>query len=143
MNKETVDDRTIEESFPDIGCDVEPLGSRIVVQLRKAKMKSKGGIILPSETKATEKYNEVIARVVKLGPTAYKNVTDLSPWPEGPWCKEGDLVRVIKWGGDRWSVPVGEGEDKDWISFIIISDNEVICKLASYEAAKRMQPFVD
>lgn len=133
------DTRSFEDAFPQVDCGIEPLGARIIVQLRKAKGKSKGGIMLVHETKATEKYNEVVAKVVKVGPLAYKNLKDLSDWPEGAWCKEGDLVRVIKYGGDRWSVP----HTDDWVHFIIVNADEVICKISSYEVARQMYAFVE
>lgn len=130
---------TFEEVFPALDCDVEPLGNRIVVQLRKAKTKTKGGIVLPSETRATEKYNEVIALVKKIGPLAYRSPKDLMPWPEGAWCVEGDLVRTIKWGGDRWSVR----HEDDWVHFIIVNDSEIIARLPNFAAAQRQYAFVE
>ena len=134
-----IDERSYDDAFPQVDCAVSPLGQRIIVQLRKAKSKTKGGIIMVSETKATEKYNEVVAKVVKLGPLAYKNLMNLEPLPEGNWCEIGDLVRVIRYGGDRWSV---QHED-DWVHFIILNADEVICKIDSYDAAKAMYAFVE
>lgn len=139
-HKVEIDGRSEEEVFPDVDPGVQPQGNRIVVQLRKAKDLSKGGIVLVQETKATQKYNEVVAKVVKTGPLAYKDVSTLEPWPEGPWAEPGDLVRVIKYGGDRWAVPHGEGE----VVFIILQDREVICKIDSFDVARTMMPaFVE
>ena len=132
--------RAFEDAFPQIECGAIPLGSRIIVQLRKTGNKSKGGIIIVPETKDTIKYNEVVAKVVKLGPLAYKSPDTLEPWKEGSWVNEGDLVRVIKWGGDRWSVPAGDGE---FVHFITINADEVIAKIPDYEAARLMIPFVE
>lgn len=139
-SKYQVDGRSEGDCFPELDPGVQPQGNRIVVQLRKAKDVSKGGIILVGDTKATEKWNEVIAKVVKVGPLAYKDVSTLEPWPEGPWANPGDLVRVIKYGGDRWAVPHGDGE----VVFIILQDREVICKIDSFETARTMFPaFVE
>jgi co-chaperonin GroES (HSP10) len=139
-SKYQVDGRSESDCFPELDPGVQPQGNRIVVQLRKAKDVSKGGIILVGDTKATEKWNEVIAKVVKVGPLAYKDVSTLEAWPEGPWADPGDLVRVIKYGGDRWAVPHGNGE----VVFIILQDREVICKIDSFETARTMFPaFVE
>ena len=139
-SKYQVDGRAENEVFPEVNPGVQPQGNRIVVQLRKAKDVSKGGILLVSDTKATEKWNEVVAKVVKTGPLAYKDVSTLEPWPEGAWAEPGDLVRVIKYGGDRWAVPHGDGE----VVFIILQDREVICKIDDFEVARTMMPaFVE
>jgi len=139
-SKYQVDGRSETEVFPVVNPGVQPQGNRIVVQLRKAKDVSKGGILLVSDTKATEKWNEVVAKVVKVGPLAYKDVSTLEPWPEGAWANPGDLVRVIKYGGDRWAVPHGDGE----VVFIILQDREVICKIDDFEVARTMMPaFVE
>ena len=139
-SKYEVDGRSESDCFPEVDPGVQPQGNRIVVQLRKAKDLSKGGIILIRDTKATEKWNEVIAKVVKVGPLAYKDTNTLQPWPEGAWADPGDLVRVIKYGGDRWAVPNGDGE----VVFIILQDREVICKIDSFETARTMFPaFVE
>jgi co-chaperonin GroES (HSP10) len=139
-SKYEVDGRSESDCFPDVDPGVQPQGNRIVVQLRKAKDLSKGGIILINDTKATEKWNEVIAKVVKIGPLAYRDTNTLQPWPEGAWAEPGDLVRVIKYGGDRWAIPNGNGE----VVFIILQDREVICKIDSFETARTMFPaFVE
>lgn len=139
-SKYQVDGRSESDCFPEVDPGVQPQGNRIVVQLRKAKDVSKGGIILVGDTKATEKWNEVIAKVVCVGPLAYKDLSTLEPWPEGAWADPGDLVRVIKYGGDRWAVPHGDGE----VVFIILQDREVICKIKDFEVARTMFPaFVE
>jgi co-chaperonin GroES (HSP10) len=135
-----VDGRSEADCFPAVDPGIKLKGNRIVVQLRKAKDVSKGGIILVSDTKATEKWNEVIAKVVAVGPLAYRDLNTLQPWPEGAWAEPGDLVRVIKYGGDRWAVPHGDGE----VVFIILQDREVICSIDNFETARTMFPaFVE
>ena len=82
-SKYQVDGRSEADCFPAVDPGIQLKGNRIVVQLRKAKDVSKGGIILVSDTKATEKWNEVIAKVVAVGPLAYRDLNTLEPWPEG------------------------------------------------------------
>ena len=139
-SKYQVDGRSEDDCFPVVEPGFQPQGNRILVQLRKAKDVSKGGILLVSDTKATEKWNEVIAKVVKHGHLAYKEVATMETWPVGPWAYPGDLVRVIKYGGDRWAVPHGDGE----VVFIVLQDREVIGKIDSFEVARTMFPaFVE
>jgi co-chaperonin GroES (HSP10) len=139
--KEEPDTRSELECFPVIDCGVEVVGDRVLVQLRREKTTSKGGIILVDETKQTLRFNETVAKVVQIGPLAYKNLEDLSPWVEGPWCKEGDLVRTIKYGGDRFVVNPEDGGAP--VVFITLQAREVISKIKSFEHAQKMKAFVD
>ena len=142
MAKDEPDLRSELECFPVIDPGVEVVGDRVLVQLRREKTTSKGGIILVDETKQTLRFNETVAKVIQLGPLAYKNLDDeLSDWKEGPWCKVGDLVRTIKYGGDRFVVqPDDEGAP---VVFITIQAREIISKIKSFEAAQKMKAFVD
>jgi co-chaperonin GroES (HSP10) len=139
--KEEPDTRSELECFPVIDCGVEVVGDRVLVQLRREKTTSKGGIILVDETKQTLRFNETVAKVVQVGPLAYKNLEDLSPWIEGPWCKEGDLVRTIKYGGDRFVVNPEDGGAP--VVYITLQAREIISKIKSFEHAQKMKAFVD
>ena len=139
--KEEPDTRSELECFPVIDCGVEVVGDRVLVQLRREKTTSKGGIILVDETKQTLRFNETVAKVVQIGPLAYKNLEDLSPWIEGPWCKEGDLVRTIKYGGDRFVVNPEDGGAP--VVYITLQAREIISKIKSFEDAQKMKAFVD
>jgi co-chaperonin GroES (HSP10) len=85
------------------------------------------GIILVQETKETEKWNNMVAKVIEIGPLAFRKRDTMEPWPEGSWCVVGDYIRVPKWGGDRWEVEV-EGEEEKAL-FMILNDHEVIAKV--------------
>jgi co-chaperonin GroES (HSP10) len=135
------DTRTELECFPDVDPGVEILGDRVLVQLRREKLTSKGGIFLVEETRQTLKFNETVAKVRGIGPLAYKSPDDLTPWPEGNWCNIGDLVRTIKYGGDRFVVDAGDGDAP--VVFITLQAREVISKIKSFEAAQKMKAFVD
>ena len=133
--------RSEEEVFPNVDPGIEVVGDRVLVQLRRQKTKSKGGIVLVEETTQTLKFNETVAKVVQVGPLAYKNLDDLTPWVEGPWCKVGDLVRTIKYGGDRFVVDAGD--DGAPVIFITLQAREIISRIKSFEAAQKMKAFVD
>ena len=139
--KDEPDTRSELECFPEIDCGVEVVGDRVLVQLRREKTTSKGGIILVDETKQTLRFNETVAKVVQIGPLAYKNLDDLTPWVEGPWCKEGDLVRTIKYGGDRFVVNPEDGGAP--VVYITLQAREIISKIKSFEHAQKMKAFVD
>ena len=115
----------LDEAFPSVEPGLVPFGSRVLVQIRSAKKTSSGGIILHSETRETEIWNTQIAKVVKLGALAFKNRNTMESWPEGNWCKEGEFVRVPKYGGDRWKVPHGENGDEEAL-FVIFNDLDIV-----------------
>ena len=138
---EEPDLRTEEEVFPNVDPGIEVVGDRVLVQLRREKTTSKGGIILVDETRQTLKFNETVAKVVQIGPLAYKNLDDLSDWTEGPWCKVGDLVRTIKYGGDRFVLDTGDGGAP--VVFITLQAREIISKIKSFAHAQRQKAFID
>lgn len=117
----------MEWAFPTVDPGNKPLGGRILVQLRRTKKKTTGaGIILVEETRETEKWNAQVAKVIALGPLAFRNRETMEPWPEGVWVKEGDFIRAPRWGGDRWEIPVPGQPDEDPALFMIINDHESI-----------------
>ena len=140
-SKDEPDLRSEEECFPLLDPGIEVAGDRVLVQLRREKTTSKGGIILVDETKQTLRFNETVAKVIQIGPLAYKSPDNLEPWPEGPWCKVGDLVRTIKYGGDRFVIqPDDEGAP---VVFITIQAREIISRIRDFAAAQKMKAFVD
>lgn len=140
-SKDEPDLRSEQECFPDVDPGIEVVGDRVLVQLRREKTTSKGGIILVDETKQTLRFNETVAKVVQIGPLAYKNLDDLAPWIEGPWCQVGDLVRTIKYGGDRFVIQ--PNDDGAPVVFITIQAREIISRIKSFEAAQKMKAFID
>lgn len=121
-------DSTIEQAFPTIDPGMTPLGARIILQLKSTSNKSKSGIVLVSETKEVEKWNVQTARVISLGPLAFRNRDTGSLWTEGQWVKEGDYVRISRWDGDRFYVP--DPNDKDsQVTCVILNDHQVIAKI--------------
>lgn len=113
----------MKEAFPEADCGVIPFGSRVLVQIRTPKTKTRGGIILTRDTVDTEKWTTQVAKVISVGPLAFKNRNTQESWPEGDWCKPGDFVRVPKYGGDRWEVPISRD---DSAMFVIFNDLDII-----------------
>jgi len=118
-------------TFPSVDPGAQPLGGRILVQLRRTKKKvTSAGIILVEETKETEKWQNMVAKVIAIGPLAFKHRDTMAAWPEGSWCEVGEYIRVPKWGGDRWEVKVpGEDNLEDPALFMILNDHEVIARV--------------
>jgi len=124
------DNAELAWAFPSVDPGAKPLGARILVQLRRTKKKAtSAGIILVEETKETEKWNNMVAQVLEIGPLAFRKRDTMEPWPEGSWCEVGDYIRVPKWGGDRWEVPIPGKPDEEPSLFMVINDHEVIAKL--------------
>lgn len=120
----TTYEEAMKEAFPDVDPGIQPFGSRVLVQIRTAKTKTAGGIYLTSDTTDTEKWNTQIAKVICKGPLAFKNRNTMESWPEGAWCEEGEFIRVAKYGGDRWEVPM-EGS-QEFAMFVIFNDLDIM-----------------
>jgi len=99
---------SIDQAFPEVDPGLTPFGSRVLVQKRSPRAVTKGGIIVTGDTQETEFWNTQVAKVIRLGPVAFKNRDTLEAWKEGEWCKEGTYVRVPKYGGDKWFVDVSD-----------------------------------
>ncbi len=112
------------EAFPAVDAGIQPFGSRVLIQIRTPKKVSRGGIILDTGTQDTEKWNTQVGKVISLGPLAFKNRNDMTPWPEGDWCTVGEFVRVAKYGGDRWEVKVPDSDES--AMFVIFNDLDII-----------------
>lgn len=87
-------DETIDGAFPTVDPGVTPFGSRILVQLKQSATKTVGGLIIGDSATQTEFDNTKVARVVAMGPGAFRSRETLALWPEGEWCKVGTFVRI-------------------------------------------------
>jgi co-chaperonin GroES (HSP10) len=118
---------SLDDAFPVVDPGIIPFGSRVMVQIRRAKSQTKSGIFIPEEARKTEASNTQVAKVVAIGPLAYKNRNTMESWPEGHWCQLGDFVRTPKYGGDRWTVR----SDEEEIEFVIFNDLDIIGKVTA------------
>lgn len=116
-------ENALAEAFPTAEAGIQPFGSRVLVQIRSARQRTASGIYLDTGTKDTEKWNTQVGKVISVGPLAFKNRNTMESWPEGAWCKPDDYVRVAKYGGDRWEVPLPSGESA---LFVIFNDLDII-----------------
>lgn len=117
-------DKDILELFPVVDPEFRPYGHRVVVQIRRVINKTQSGIILSVGAKTEEQYNAQIARIIAMGPLAFRMRSTGEPWPEGVWGKVGDYVKVPRWGGDRWTTDLEDGLDP--VMFLTLADSDII-----------------
>ena len=125
---------TLQDAFPAADPGIQPFGSRVLVQIRSPKSKTSSGIIIDTGSRETEKWNTQVAKVIAVGPLAFKNRNTMDPWPEGSWCAAGDYVRVAKYGGDRWESELPDGEKA---LFVIFNDLDIIGRVTGDPLAIR------
>lgn len=118
----------LQQAFPEVDPGVKPLGSRILIQIRTPETRSKGGIILTDSDKDTQYWNTTVAKVIAVGPLAFKNRNTQESWPEGDWCKPGDFVRAPRYGGDRWKHTDASGKTG---YFCLINDLDVLAEITT------------
>ena len=95
-----------------------PTGWRLVLFPLKLSNKTASGIHLTDETVTESQLTTNICKVLKVGPSAYK---DKERFPDGPWCKKDDWVLITRYAGSRIKIDGGE--------LIIVNDDEIIGKV--------------
>ena len=119
----------LQEAFPEVNPGVVPLGTRVLVQLRTVRNRTASGIVLVDDTKTFNKVNTQLGKMLFIGPLAFRNRNTGEPWPEGQWAEPGELVRIPKFGGDRFERQIPGSEDR--ALFCIFADHEIIAKVDS------------
>lgn len=125
----------IEWFFPEVSAGMEPFGSRILVQIRGVKEKLSPFLYVPEKTQEIQRDNTQVAKVIAVGPLAYKSRDTMTDWPEGAWCKPGDYVWLPKYGGDRFEVnlpkPLHHAKfgKVDKVQFAIFDDLNILTRV--------------
>jgi co-chaperonin GroES (HSP10) len=119
---------SLEDAFPTIDPGLEPYGSRVLVQIRRAKTRTASGIIVAPAARGVEHDLTQIAKVIKVGPLAFRNRDTRALWPEGSWAAAGEFVRVPQYGGDRWGVPIPDTSD-EYVTFVVLDDLDLVGKV--------------
>ena len=70
----------------------KPTGWRMLVLPFKMNEKTKGGLILAETSLEKQQVASQCGLVLRMGPDCYR---DKERYPEGPWCKEKQLLK--KW----------------------------------------------
>lgn len=115
---------SLEEAFPPIDPKFTPSGHRVLFQLRTPKNRTSGGLLLVQGSQIEDQWNTQVAKVLALGPVAFRNRDTLEPWPEKNWANPGDFVRIPLYGGDRWYKPI-PGRDDYRALFAVYIDTDV------------------
>lgn len=116
----------LDQAFPPVEPGVTPFGHRVLVQIRTPKKKV-GSIFLTDNAQETEKWNTQVAKVISKGSMAFKDRKSKETWPEGEWCQPGDFVRVPKYGGDRFEVPLSsDPANAEHALFVVYNDFDLI-----------------
>lgn len=135
--------KSIEEAFPAVDCGHEPMGNLVLLQIRQPLKQTSGGILLDTESRKTERDVTQVARVVAVGPLAFKNRNTGELWPEGSWCEVGEFVRIPKYQGDRWHVEYDTTDERinavtgakivekttDAVEFVLMKDLALLAKV--------------
>lgn len=122
-------DWSLEDAFPAVDPGITPCGSLLLVQIRTPPEKTAGGIIMVQDTKDTELWNTQVGKVIAVGPLAFRKRDTMEQWPEGAWVQAGDFIRIPKYVGDRWQVPIPGRADNAEAMFLIIEDHKIIGKI--------------
>ncbi len=103
---------------------ITPVGHRILVSPFKLQehdkvfaAAQKAGIFLPEMSQRKEEINVDRGKVISMGTTAFKD------FGGEPWCKVGDTVGYVKFGGKFIQDPSTEEV------FLILNDEDIICVL--------------
>jgi co-chaperonin GroES (HSP10) len=106
----------------------QPTGWKILIQKKKPKEKTAGGIILSDISKDNESYLSICAQVIRIGSLCWHDRETGKPWQGGPWCKEGDWVIVPKFTALRLEIKEEE--------YRFINDDEIIAVVEDPTAIK-------
>jgi len=113
--------------FPQVKPGIAPFGSRILVQVRRVRVRRKSGLYMTKGAADTQMDNTCVAKVLAVGPLAYKNRNTMEKWAEGSWCEVGQYVFVPKYGGLRWERAYKVDDDYiDKVQFAIFDDLNIV-----------------
>jgi co-chaperonin GroES (HSP10) len=116
----------VDDLFPKVEMYRHPgKSSNYIVQLRRPKKITEGGIIVVDEAREAESDNTTIGKVVALGDGCFRFATTGKPWPEGAWFEIGDYLQVPRYGGMRFRVK----HDDDYIHFVIFDHLQFIARV--------------
>jgi co-chaperonin GroES (HSP10) len=100
------------------GADYVPIpkGYRMLIAMPKVRDVTDGGIYKPGQLVAREETASIVGQVIDMGADCYK---DLTKFPSGPWCENGDWIMFRSYAGTRFKINGRE--------FRVINDDVVEC----------------
>ena len=116
---------TLDEAFPLVDFARDPgKSTNYIVQLRMAKTKTAGGILLAEPVRESEQGNTTIGKVVAIGSGCFKHA-DGKPWPEGQWFELGNYLQVPIYGGMRFRVKHLD----EYVHFVMFDHLQFLAKI--------------
>lgn len=115
----------MQQAFPDVEPPYGvPFGYLCLLQLRQPIKRTRGGIIIPDNEQDAERYRVQSALVRAIGTAAFHDRQTGKEWVEGAWFGPGDFIRCPMFGGDRFDVPFGAGDDR--VTFVFIREVDAV-----------------
>jgi co-chaperonin GroES (HSP10) len=93
-----------------------PIGWKVLVQPSQVKKKSKGGILLPSESQDAQEYLTAHGTILAMGDLAYRDRDTGQGW-KGDWPSNGDRITYGRYAGQKMTV--------NGVKLILLNDDEV------------------
>lgn len=124
----TAQSETLETLFPPVpaAASLEPLFDKILIQLRTARRKTRGGIIIADESRDRDDMVVSIGKVIAVGPGVFCNPDTGQPLPGHGTVQPGDIVRVPKYKSDNFWMRSADGEQ---VQFCFCLDTDMIGKV--------------
>ena len=116
--KHVWDTKTPEKQKKELEKVPQPTGWRMTLYPLKLESKTSGGLHLTDDTVEQSQIATNVCKVLKQGPSSYKDETR---FPDGPWCKEGDWVLITRYAGSRIKIDGGE--------LRIVNDDEILADI--------------
>lgn len=118
--------------FPPAETRWEPTGQTVIVQLRKVsdKIGTTGLLYRPQQDQALAQETEVYAKLLKVGPLAFRRPKNGQYYLGAPWAKPGDLVRIRHYNFDK--LPA---DNDPAISLVIVDYLDIRAVVPRSEAA--------
>lgn len=104
---------------------IEPQWEKVLVRQEKPKETTQGGIYLPDEARDRSKFQEMVAEVVKVGDSAFKDLY----YGNKPPAK-GDTVIIKRYSGNNF---IDQFADSDEFAYRLIDDTDIVAIVAGEE----------
>jgi co-chaperonin GroES (HSP10) len=107
----------------------EPTGFHILIEPAQPREQTRGGILLPDQSKQTQEILGSTGKVVAMGPECYRGPKFQEIMASGhvryhkPWCKLGDSISHGQYGGQQIIIAGPDGQPH---KFRVINDDEVL-----------------
>lgn len=108
----------VYQPFPELDCKIKAGGYRVLIQLKRPRTHSRGGIEILESTRNQEVFDTFIGKVLSVGPCAFRDKQTGQAWEVGKFAKPGDVIIAPKYGGQR----LNYGDDV----LFIITDDQVL-----------------